>query len=130
MGVEEGVRKLFGSIRDEVTGEWRRLHNEELLSVLLSNYNSDEEMKNKEMGEACGMHGEEERGYSVLVGKPDGKKPLGKPRGKWEDNIEMDLTAVGRACSVLMWIRVAGEWWAIVKWDGPSGSIKCGEFLE
>jgi len=58
-------------------------------------------MKNKEMGEAYGMHGGEERGYSVLVGKPDGKRPLGIPRRSCEYNIEMDLKAVGRAWSLL-----------------------------
>jgi len=57
-------------------------------------------MKNKEMGEAYGMHGGEERRCSVLVGKPDGKKSLGKPRRKWEDNVEMDLKTVGRAWCV------------------------------
>ena len=63
MGVEEGVRKLFGSSRVEVTGEWRRLHNEELYGLYSSVIirNSDDAMKNKEMGEACGMHGGEER---------------------------------------------------------------------
>jgi hypothetical protein len=63
-------------------------------------------MKNKDMGEACSMDGGKERGYSVLVGKPDGKRPLGRPRCRWEDDIEMDLKAVGRAWSLLMWIRM------------------------
>jgi hypothetical protein len=48
----------------------------------------------------------QERGYSVLVGKPDGKRPLGRPRHRWEDNVETDLKTVGRAWSVLMWIRM------------------------
>jgi len=62
-------------------------------------------MTNKVMGEVCSMYGWEERGYSVLVGKPDGRRPLGRPRHRWEVIIEMDLKAVGRAWSVLTWIR-------------------------
>ena len=63
-----------------------------------------------------------ERGglYTVLVGKSKGKRPLGRPRHKWEDNIKMDLQEVG--CEGADWIELAQ--------DEPSGSIKCGEFLD
>jgi hypothetical protein len=44
-----------------------------------------------EMGRACSMHGEEMNAYMVLVGKPEGKRPLGSPRCRWDDNIKMDL---------------------------------------
>jgi hypothetical protein len=46
--------------------------------------------------------------YKVLVGKPEGKRPLGTPRHRWEDNIKMDLQKVG--CEVMDWIDVAQEW--------------------
>ena len=90
------LRRIFGPKRDEVTGEWRKLHNEEL-SDLYSLSNILRVVKSKRlrwaghvarMGEGRGM-------YSVLVGKPEGKRPLGRPRRRWEDNIKMDLKEVG-----------------------------------
>jgi len=81
------------------------------------------------MGGACSAYGEEER---VLVGKPEGKRPLGKPRRKWEDNIEMDLEEVG--CGCMDWIELAEDrdrWRALLSASNePSGSIKCGQFLD
>ena len=86
------LRKVFGPKRDEVTGEWRKLHNEEL-SDLYSLPNIVRVVKSRRMrwaghvarmGEGRGVH-------RVLVGKPEGKRPLGRPRRKWEDNIKMDL---------------------------------------
>jgi hypothetical protein len=64
--------------------------------------------------------------YSVLVKKPGGKRPLGRPRRRWEDNIKLDLQNVG--CGVTDWIELAQDrdrWRALGK--EPSGSIKCGE---
>ena len=62
------------------------------------------------------VHMGEERGvYRVLVGKPEGKRPLGRPRRKWEDNIKMDLQNVG--CGGMDWIELAqdrGRWRALV----------------
>jgi hypothetical protein len=52
-------------------------------------------MENSEMGGACGAYGGGERVHKVLVGKPKGKSPLGRPRHRWEDNIKMDLQEVG-----------------------------------
>jgi hypothetical protein len=60
------------------------------------------------MGEGRGM-------YRVLVGKPEGKRPLGRPRCRWEDNFRMDLQEVG--CGGVDWIGLAynrDRWWAIV----------------
>jgi hypothetical protein len=72
----------------------------------------------------------EERGaYRVLVGKPGGKRLLGKPRRRWVDNIRMDLQEVG--CGHVDWIGLAQDrdgWRKLV--NEPSGSIKCGEFLD
>jgi len=60
------------------------------------------------MGVACSAYGGEERGvYRVLVGKPERKRPLGRPRSRWEDNIKMDLQEVG--CGGVDWIEVAQD---------------------
>jgi hypothetical protein len=67
----------------------------------------------------------------VLVGKPEGKKPLGKPRRRWEDTIKIDLREVG--CWGMDWIDLAqhrDRWRALVNEVMNLGSIKCGEFLD
>ena len=67
------------------------------------------------MGWACSMYGGEERLYRALMGKPEGKRPLGRPRSRWEDNIKMALQEVG--CGGMDWIELAedrGKWRALV----------------
>jgi hypothetical protein len=59
------------------------------------------------MSRACKTHGEERSTYRVLVGKPDGKRPLGRPRRRWEDNIEMDIREIG--WGGMDWIRLAHD---------------------
>ena len=90
------LRRVFGSKRDEVTGEWRKLHNEKLRD-LYSLPNIVRVVKSRRMrwaghvartGEGRGVH-------RVLVGKPEGKRKLARLRPKWEDNIKMDLQEVG-----------------------------------
>ena len=90
------LRRIFGPRRDEVTGEWRRLHNEEL-SDLYSSPNIVLVIKSRRMRWAGNVvHMGVGRGaHRVLVGKPEGKRPLGKPRRRWVDNIRMDLQEVG-----------------------------------
>ena len=69
-----------------------------MLSVFLTQYCVGDEIEKKEMGGACGTM-EEARGvHRVLVGKTEGKRPLGRPRRRWEDNIKMDLQEVERGC--------------------------------
>ena len=93
------LRRVFGLKRDEVTGERRKLHNEEL-SDLYSLPNILRVVKSRRMrwaGHVARM--EEGRGvYRVLVGKPEGKRPLRRPRRRWEDNIMMDLQEVEGDC--------------------------------
>ena len=96
------LRKIFGPRRDEVTGEWRRLHNEEL-NDLYSSPNIVRVIKSRRMrwaGHVARM-GEERGVYRVLVGKPEGRRPLGRPRRRWVDNIRMDLQEVG--CGYMDW---------------------------
>jgi len=95
------LRRVFGSKRDEVTGEWRKLHNEERRD-LYSLPNIVRVVKSRRMRWAGHVaHVGEGRGvHRVLVGKPEGKRPLGRPRRRWEDNIKMDLREV----------RGGGEW--------------------
>ena len=59
------------------------------------------------MGGACGAYGEGRGAHRVLVGKPEGKRPLGRPRRRWEDNIKMDLQEVGGICGD--WMELAQD---------------------
>jgi len=89
------LRRIFGLRRDEVTGEWRRLHNEEL-NDLYSSPNIVRVIKSRRMrwaGHVARM-GEERGVYRVLVGKPEGRRPLGRPRLRCVDNIRTDLQEV------------------------------------
>ena len=102
------LRRIFGPRRDEVTGEWRRLHNEELNDLYFSP-NIVPVIKSGRMrwaGHVARM-GEEREVYRVLVGKPEGRRPLGRPRRRWVDNIRMDLHEVG--CGYMDWIGLAQD---------------------
>jgi hypothetical protein len=91
------LRRVFGPKRDEVTVEWRKLHNEEL-NDLYSLPNIVRVVKSRRMrwaGHVARM-GKDRGVHRVLVGKPVGKRPLGRPRHRWDDNIKMDLQEVGR----------------------------------
>jgi hypothetical protein len=98
LGVFENrvLRRTFGPKRDEATGEWRRLHKEEL-NDLYSSPNIIRVIKSRRMrwaGHVARI--EEKRGaYRILVGRPERRRPLGRPRRRWEDNIKMDLQAMG-----------------------------------
>jgi hypothetical protein len=90
------LRRIFGSRRDEVTGEWRKLHNEELNDLYCSTNIVRVIISRRmkwavhiaRMGEGRGVH-------RVFVEKPEGKRPIERHRRRWEDNITMDLQEVG-----------------------------------
>jgi hypothetical protein len=85
------LRRVFGSKRDEVTGEWRKLHKEELHD-LYSSPSTIRIIKSRKMRWA----GHENKNvYRLLVVNPEGKSPLERPRRRWVDNIRMDLEEVG-----------------------------------
>jgi hypothetical protein len=95
------LRGIFGPKRDEVTGEWRRLHSGELHN-LYSSPDIIRQNKSRRMrwaGHVARM-GEGRNVYRVLVGKPEGKRPFGRPRGRWEDGIKMYLREIGWGCGV------------------------------
>ena len=107
----------FGTTRGlTLKGEWRKLHNEEL-NGLYSSPNIVRGIKSRRMrwvGHVARV-GERRGIYRVWVGKPEGKRPLGRPRHRWEDNIKMDLQEVG--CGGMDWILLAQDrdmWWVLV----------------
>jgi hypothetical protein len=88
------LRKIFGPKMEE-DRSWRKLHNDEL-HILYSSPNIVRVIKSRRMrwvGHVARM-GEGRGVYSVLVGRPKGKRPLGRPRRRWEDNIKMDLREI------------------------------------
>jgi hypothetical protein len=92
-----------------VTGEWRTLHNEELIythpQILLA-----DQIKENKVGRTCGTHWRGQKVYRILVGKPEGRRPLGRRRRRWEDGIRMDLREID-------WIQLTqdrGRWWSLV----------------
>jgi hypothetical protein len=104
------LRRIFGPKRDEVTGGWRKKHNEELHNLIRV-------IKSRRMrwaGHVARM-GERRNAYRTLVGKPEGKRPLGRPRRTWVDNIKMDLREIG--WGGMDWIDLAqdrDQWRALV----------------
>jgi hypothetical protein len=110
------LRRISGLKRDEVNGEWRKLHSEELHN-LYSSPDIIRQIKSRQMrwaGYVAHM-GEERKVYKVLTGNPEGERPLGRPRHRWEDGIRMDLRETG--LGVMDWIRLAqdrDQWRAVV----------------
>jgi hypothetical protein len=120
------LRRIFGPKREE-DGPWRKLHNDELHS-LCSSPKIVRVIKSRRMrwaGHVARMAAG--RGvYKVLVWRPEGKRPVGRPRRRWEDNIKMDLREIG--IDGANWIRLAQDrvqWRACVNTViKPSGSIR------
>jgi hypothetical protein len=105
------LRRIFGSKRDEVTGEWRKLHNEELhdLYSLPSIIRIMKARRIRWAGHVARM-GEKRNAYRLLVGKPEGRRSLRSPRRRWLANIRMDLVEVG--WRDMDWLRI-----------GPGGEL-------
>jgi hypothetical protein len=127
------LRRIFGPKRDEVTGDWRKLHNEELHN-LYSSPSIIRMIKSRRMrwaGHVARME-EKSNAYRILVGKLEGRRPLGRPRRRWMENIEIYLREIGwdgMACTG------SGSGQGPVEGScehgyEPSGSIKCWEVLE
>jgi hypothetical protein len=110
-----GVKLGLSPRSDEVTGEWRKLHNEEL-HILYSSQNFIRQIKSRRMRWAgyVARMGERREVYKVLVGKPVGKRPLGRPRRRWEDGIRMDLREIG-------WRSI--EWTSWPRWQGLVNTV-------
>jgi hypothetical protein len=103
------LRKVFGPKRDEVTEEWRKLHNEEL-GDLYPLPNIVRVVKSRRMRWAghVALMGEGRDVHRVLVGKPEGKRPMRRPRRRWECNTKMDLQEVGGGFRD--WMEMAEDW--------------------
>jgi hypothetical protein len=102
------LRRIFGPRRDKVTRDWKKLHNEELHDLYTSP-RIIRIMKSRMMrwaGHVARM-GEKRKAYRFLVGKPEGRRPLGRPRRRWLDNIRMDLVEV--EWSDVNWIGLAQD---------------------
>jgi hypothetical protein len=117
-----------------VTGGWRKLHNEELYG-LYSSPSIVRVIKARRMrwaGNVARM-GEMRGAYNILVGQPEGRRPLGRPRRRWEDNIKMGLRAIGFGdvdWIGFIWLRIGTVAGSCEHGNETSGSIKCGKFLD
>jgi hypothetical protein len=126
------LRRIFGLKKDEVVGDWGKLHKE--LHNLYSSTNIITMIKSRRMiwaGHVARI-GETRNAYRILVGKPEGKRLLGRQRHRWVDNIKMDLREIG--WDGLDWIDLAQDrdQWRISceHSDRPSGSLKWWEVPE
>ena len=114
------LRKVFGPKRDEVTGEWRKLRNEELNDLYsLPNIVWVVKLRRMRWAGHVARMGEDRGVQWVLVGKPEGKRPLGRPRHRWEDNIKIDFQEVGGG---------HGDWMELVqdrdRWRALVGTVR------
>jgi hypothetical protein len=102
------LRRTFGQKRDEVIGGWRKLHSKEIHN-LYSSPSIIRMIKSKRMRSAGNVAhmGENKNAYRILVGKPEGKRPLRRPRLRWQSDIRMDLREIG--LGGMDWIDLAQD---------------------
>jgi hypothetical protein len=101
------LRRIFGPKRDGMTGGWRKLHNEELHNQYsLPSIIRIKKLRMRWVGHVARM-GEKRNVYRLLVGKPEEKRPLGRPRRRYMDNVKLDLSEVG--LNVVDWIGLAQD---------------------
>jgi hypothetical protein len=106
------LKRVFGPKRDEVPGEWRKLHNEEMNDLYsLPNIMRVVESRRMRWAGHVARMGEDRSVHRALVGKPEGKKLLGRPRRRWEDNIKMDIQEVGGGRGDWMELAQDGDRW-------------------
>jgi hypothetical protein len=108
------LRRIFGPKRAEVTGGWRKLHNEELHGFY-SSPSIVRMIKARRWAGHVARMGEVRGAYNILVGRPQERRPLGRPRRRWEDNIKIDLKEIG--FGDVDWIHLAQDrdrWGALV----------------
>jgi hypothetical protein len=114
------LRRVFGPKRDDVTKEWRKLHNEDLNDLYsLPNIVRVVKLRRIRWAGHVARMGKDRGAYRVLVGKPEGKSPLGRPRRRWEDNIKIDLQEVGGG---------GGDWMELAqnrdRWRALVGTVR------
>jgi hypothetical protein len=78
-----------------------------VVPLLVTRYYSGNQIEKNEMDGACSTYGEKRGAYRILVGRPEGRRPLGRPRHRWEDNIKMDLQEAGWVG--MNWIELAED---------------------
>ena len=98
------LRKVFGPKKDEVTGEWRELHNKELNDLYFSPNIVYYQIKKNKMGGESSTYEGDTRCVQGFVGKLEGKRPFGRPLYRWQDNIRVDPED-GRTWATLVWLR-------------------------
>jgi hypothetical protein len=114
------LSRIFGPKRDEVTGEWRKKNNGELHKFYSTRYYCADQIKENEVGRACGTDGRGEKRVEGFGGKARRKKPLERPRRRWEDGIIMDLKEIG-------WGRGCGMDSPGSGWGPLAGCCECGD---
>jgi hypothetical protein len=126
------MKMLFRTKKNEVAGEWGRLQNKELYYLYYSTNNIRViKIKKNVMGRICGTYGGRKGAYEVLFGGPEGKRPFGRPRHKWEDNIKMVLQELDEGMDMIDLAQYRGRVEGFCKCGNePSCSTKCGKFLD
>jgi hypothetical protein len=126
------LTRIFGPKTDKVTGRWRKLHNEELRD-LYSSPSIIRMIKSRRMRWAGHVRqmGEKRNVYRLLVQKPEGRRPLGRPKQSWVDNIKTDFGETGwDGVEWMVWLNIGQVESSCECNNEPSGSMKCWETIK